>query len=255
MLPPVIITIDGPAGTGKSTLAHLLAQRLGLEFLDTGAMYRAAALIALEQEIPPERGGDLAHAVADADMHFDWKADPPRLMLGRRDVSGRIRDMDVSGIVSMVAAQRSVRGVLVEAQRRIASQHPRLVSEGRDQGSVVFPEAPLRFYLTADAQVRADRRAAQLAAAGKSVDRAHVVRDILERDQIDRTRSDGPLIRPQGAIDIDTGDGDAEHVVSRLEQIARQSLPHAQFREDARPTRGQAPGKQTLKSSGRGSTR
>src|SRR5687768_15643355 len=159
---PVIITIDGPAGTGKSTVAHMLAKRLGLQFLDTGAMYRAAALIALEYGIIPSQGVDVASAVEEADMQFDWKADPPRLMLRDRDISQRIRDMDVSSIVSTVAAQRPLRSVLVQQQRLIARNHPRLVSEGRDQGSVVFPNAELRFYLHADVAVRANRRVAQL---------------------------------------------------------------------------------------------
>jgi cytidylate kinase len=226
----VIITIDGPAGTGKSTVAHMLAQRLGLEFLDTGAMYRTAALIALEAGIDPADGTTLAAAVEQADMHFDWRADPPSLLLGDRVVGSRIREMDVSGIVSIVAAQPQVRSVLVQAQRRIAQQHPRLVSEGRDQGSVVFPDAPLRFFLTADADVRAQRRMAQRAATGKPVDRARVIRDIQERDHLDRTRPDGPLIRPRDAVDINTGDGDAEAVVSRMESVARERLPEARLR-------------------------
>jgi cytidylate kinase len=233
MLPSVIITIDGPAGTGKSTLAHLLARRLGLEFLDTGAMYRAAALIALERAIDPTDGPRLASAIDEADLHFDWTCDPPALMLGTRDVSTRIRDMDVSGVVSIVAALRAVRGVLVEAQRRIARSHPRLVSEGRDQGSVVFPDAPLRFFLTADVHVRAARRIAQLAGAGKTIDAQSVMRDIEERDHLDRTRADGPLIRPDGAIDINTGDGDVQQVVSQMESIARAQLPGVRFREPA----------------------
>lgn len=258
-LPPVIITIDGPAGTGKSTVAHLLAQRLGLEFLDTGAMYRAAALISLEQRVRPDDGVALANAVGQSNLHFDWQGDPPRLLIGEREVGTRIRDMDVSGIVSIVAAQREVRTVLVDAQRRIAAQHPRLVSEGRDQGSVVFPDAPLRFYLSADAQVRADRRVAQLAAAGKPIDRARVIRDIHERDLLDRTRPDGPLIRPEGAVDINTGSDDADTVVSRMEAIARERLPHSQLREarehrlsDARPAATASaapPGARTLGSS------
>jgi cytidylate kinase len=231
MLPPVIITIDGPAGTGKSTLAHLLAKRLGLEFLDTGAMYRAAALIAIESDIDPADGARLAQAIEHADLHFDWARDPPLLILRQRDISARIRDMDVSGIVSIVAAQSPVRGVLVQAQRRIAEKHPRLVSEGRDQGSVVFPDAPLRFFLTADVSVRTERRMAQLAAAGKPVDRLRIRRDIEERDHLDRTRLDGPLIRPEGALDINTGDGDAQHVVTQMESIARRQLPDAGFRE------------------------
>src|SRR5690606_6164234 len=95
---PVIITIDGPAGTGKSTVASLLARRLGLEFLDTGAMYRAAALVALEQGVQPDDGERLAKAVERADLHFDWRTYPPRVMLGERDISQRIRELDVSAI-------------------------------------------------------------------------------------------------------------------------------------------------------------
>ena len=203
--PPVIITIDGPAGTGKSTVAHLLAKRLGLEFLDTGAMYRAAALVAIENGIDPADGLALAEALQHADLHFDWKADPPRLLLHDRDISRRVRDLDVSAVVSIVAAQSDLRRVLVQQQRRIAQRHPRLVSEGRDQGSVVFPNASVRFYLDADVQVRAKRRAAQLVASGKKVDHTRVEHDLQERDRLDASRTDGPLIRPTGAIDIDTG--------------------------------------------------
>ena len=225
----LIITIDGPAGTGKSTVAHLLAKRLGLEFLDTGAMYRAAAVIAIEQSIDPADGPALAAAVADANLHFDWSADPPRVMLGERDVTRRIRDLDVSEVVSVVAAQREVRDVMVQQQRLIASRHPRLVSEGRDQGSIVFPEACVRFFLHADVMVRADRRLAQLAKAGKDVDQQRVINDIEKRDLLDSTRSDGPLIRPQGAVDIDTSHRGIDQVVQSMEQVVRQQFDGDEF--------------------------
>jgi cytidylate kinase len=228
--PAVIITIDGPAGTGKSTVAHLLATRLGLEFLDTGAMYRAAALIAIERNIEPSDGPALAEAVNEAEMHFDWTANPPRLLLHDRDVSRRLRDMDVSDVVSIVAAQPELRRVLVEQQRRTADRHPRLVSEGRDQGSVVFPDAALRFYLDADVKVRAQRRLVQLVQAGKPIDEGRVFRDIIERDRLDASRRDGPLMRPEGAVDIDTGDRTLGQVVDTLESIARETLPHAEFK-------------------------
>ena len=124
--PGVIITIDGPAGTGKSTVARLLARRLGLAFLDTGAMYRAAALLAIEEGMAPDDGPALAKAVGRIDLHFDFADDPPRVMLGDRDVSLRIRDLDVGEIVSVVAAQGPLRRVLVGMQRAIARAHPRL---------------------------------------------------------------------------------------------------------------------------------
>lgn len=226
----VIITIDGPAGTGKSTVAHLLALRLGLEFLDTGAMYRAGALIAIEQDIDPHDGPALAAAVQAADLHFDFRTDPPPMMLGDRDVSRRIRESDVSDIVSIAAAQRALRSELVEQQRRVAERHPRLVTEGRDQGSVVFPDAGLRFYLDAELNVRAARRARQLVQAGLRVDRDLIERDILERDRLDAGRTDGPLVCPPGAVEIDTSDQTAEQVVDSLETIAREKLPDAGFK-------------------------
>ncbi len=225
----VIITIDGPAGTGKSTVAHRLANRLGLDFLDTGAMYRAVALLAIESSIHTADGDGLAAATREADLHFDWSADPPRIMLGERDVTGRIREPEITAIVSIIAGQPEVRTVLVEKQRRIAAAHPRLVTEGRDQGSVVFPDAAVRFYLDADVQVRADRRARQLIEAGRSVDPTRIARDIVERDRLDASRSDGPLVRPVGAIEVDTGDCTVDEVVARLEGITRERLGEAEL--------------------------
>lgn len=225
----VIITIDGPAGTGKSSVAHLLAGRLGLDFLDTGAMYRAAALIAIEQGIDPGDGKALAAAVHAERLHFDWVADPPAILLGDRDVSLPVRGQDVAGTVSTVAAQPELRAVLVQQQRRIAEAHPRLVSEGRDQGSVVFPEASVRFFLDADAEVRALRRVNQLVEAGLPADRDRIARDIRERDRIDSTRNDGPLVRPKGAIVIDTGQLTREQVVEELERLCRAHVPAARF--------------------------
>jgi len=212
----LIITIDGPAGTGKSTVAHRLAQRLGLDSLDSGSMYRAASLVAIEQGIDPAEADALASALDRVDLHFDWSTRPPTLMMDGRDISRRIREMDVSGIVSDIAKCSPVRAVLVEAQRRIGAEHPRLVTEGRDQGSIVFPDATIRFYLDADPRVRALRRVRQLSASGMEVDVAEVTEDIRRRDQIDSTRSDGPLICPEGAIIIDTSELEVDQVVDRM---------------------------------------
>lgn len=221
----MVITIDGPAGTGKSTVAHRLARRLGFDFLDTGAMYRAAALIAIEAGIDPSDGPAVARAVRTADFHFDWSASPPRVMLGDRDVGERIRDADVGGIVSIVAAQAPLRAVLVEAQRRVVRAHPRLVSEGRDQGSVVFPDAAIKFYLDADVVVRARRRAEQLASVGHCVNEAEVMNRLRERDRIDSSRREGPLIQPEDAIVVDTSDRSVEDVVDHLAALVFAHVP------------------------------
>ncbi len=221
----VIITIDGPAGTGKSSVARALARSLGLEFLDTGAMYRAAALLAIERGIAPQRGDALAACVADADLHFDWSRQPPALMLGARDATPRLRDEDVDETVSEVAAQAPVRRLMVSLQRRIAAQHPRLVTEGRDQGSVVFPDAAVRFYLDASPRVRAARRREQLEREGRRVDAEAILRSIEERDRIDSTREVGPLRVPDGAVRIDTEGLPEAEVVARLESEVRRRVP------------------------------
>jgi len=129
-----IITIDGPAGTGKSSVARLLASRIGLDFLDTGAMYRAAAAIVLDQHLDPTDTDAIVARVADADLHFDWQADPPTILAWLKPIDDRIRDTDVTAIVSEIASIGALREHMVRKQRIIAAQHPRLVSEGRDRG-------------------------------------------------------------------------------------------------------------------------
>lgn len=216
-----IVTIDGPAGTGKSTVAHRLAKRLGLEFLDTGAMYRAAALAALERGIDPADGPRVAALVRDLEIRFDWRADPPTLLVDGVAVGDRIRTQEVTRAVSAVASNPMVRAAMVEAQREIAGLHPRLVTEGRDQGSVVFPDAHVRIYLDARPEVRARRRVEQLAAKGIVVAEPEVLAQIIERDRIDSTRRDGPLVCPRGADSVDTSDIEIDEVIDRLERVVR----------------------------------
>ncbi len=182
---PVIITIDGPAGTGKSTVARRVAAALGLDFLDTGAMYRAAAAIVIDHGMGEDDPEAIVEKVAHADLHFDWSADPPAMLAWDKPVDDRIRDADVTGLVSRIAAIGALRQHMVRKQRLIGHQHPRLVTEGRDQGSVVFPDAEVRFFLDADPEERARRRAEQLRAAGRDADEAVILTEILERDRRD----------------------------------------------------------------------
>lgn len=218
----LIVTIDGPAGSGKSTLARQLAKRLGLDFLDTGAMYRAIAAKAIERGIAI---AEEPHVVIELARHcplrFDWQTDPPRLYARGNDVTGRLRDRDVTRAVSDIAGIGAVRHVLVDNQRRIGTEHPRLVTEGRDQGSIVFPAAQVKFYLDASPAVRAQRRADQLREMGKPVKLDDIRKNIIERDHKDSTRSDGPLICPDDAIRIDTSDMALDEVLDLLEQNVR----------------------------------
>lgn len=221
----LIVTIDGPAGSGKSTLARQLAARLGLDFLDTGAMYRAVAAKAIERGINiVEEPYYVVELARNCPLRFDWATDPPRLYARESDVTDRLRDRDVTGAVSDIAALGGVRNVLVDEQRCIGQEHPRLVTEGRDQGSIVFPQADVKFYLDASPAVRANRRAAQLREMGKPVQLEAIRQNIIERDRKDSSRSDGPLICPDDAIRIDTSDMTLGEVLELLEKTVREQL-------------------------------
>jgi len=226
----VIVTIDGPAGTGKSSASALLAERLGFDMLDTGAMYRAVALLALEAGIAADDGALIAAALDRSVLQVDFSTQPPIIRIDGRDVHIRIRDTDVTSIVSQVASHREVRQRMVEAQRHVALTHARLVTEGRDQGTVVFPDAAVRIWLDARPEVRAHRRAEELRAQGIDVDDAAVLRDIANRDSSDRGRSEGPLRQPVGAVVLDTSDLSFAEVVDRLEAIVRECLAAAKAR-------------------------
>lgn len=221
---PIIITIDGPAGTGKSTVARMLALRLGLDFLDTGAMYRAAAAIMIDRKIDEGDTGTLVSTVLGADLHFDWSQDPPTILAWDTPIDHRIRHADVTRVVSFVASIPELRHHMVRKQRVIGAQHPRLVTEGRDQGSVVFPDAFMKFYLDAEPEVRAQRRIDQLSPSGERVTLEEMCTRIVDRDRMDSTRTDGPLVCPSDAMRIDTSEIDVHEVVDSLERLTRERL-------------------------------
>ncbi len=212
----MIITLDGPAGVGKSTAARLLAGRLNIAFLDTGATYRAATLNVMRQEIDWSDSDTIAAATRNAGIHLLVEADTLRVLLDGEDVSDAIRDPNVTRHVHHLASQPKVRDVLVDLQRRLGSELGSFVAEGRDQGSVVFPNADVKFFLDADPRIRAQRRYDELAAAGKTVDFDALLAEIVARDEADRNRKIAPLIVPEGAVLIDTSGKTIDQVQSEL---------------------------------------
>lgn len=223
----VIITIDGPAGTGKSSVSQQLADRLGFQCLDTGAMYRCVTLLSIRESIDPLDGDALVAALSHHTISFDWNATPPHVLLDGMQVEDEIRGPEVAQRVSVVATVGAVREAMVAAQRGIAQTHRGLISEGRDQGSVVFPDAQVRFFLVADASIRARRRVDQLHRQGKDADFAAIESEIRSRDELDAGRAIGPLMCPDGAIEVDTSALSLEQVVDRLEQEVRRRVDAA----------------------------
>ena len=221
----MIITLDGPAGSGKSTAARELAKALGVAHLDTGATYRAVTLAALRRGVDFADEAALADLTARLDVRLERAGDRLRVLLDGEDVSDQIRSAAVSDNSHHVAAAPAVRKLLVALQRKMGEELARrtggVVAEGRDQGSVVFPDAEVKFYLDAAPQVRAKRRLADLLAAGEQVNYEDVLAAILTRDRRDSTRPVDPMIKPAGAIEIDTTATSVEQVTAELVRHVR----------------------------------
>ncbi len=205
-----VIAIDGPAGSGKSTVARAVASRLGLAHLDTGAMYRSITFAALQRGIDPSDARRLAELAAEVPIELE----DGRVWVGRQEATGEIRSAEVSEAVSEVSSHAEVRQQMVRRQREWAAARSGCVVEGRDIGSVVFPDAELKVYLTASDDVRARRRSEE--ADGQDYDK--VAADLARRDHLDSTRSHSPLAAPEGAVVIDTTDRTVDEVVEEVVQ-------------------------------------
>ena len=212
----LIVTIDGPAASGKSTVARLLAERLGASFLDTGAMYRAVTLAAMQAGVDMSDEEELLGVLRDSEFGFAVKEGKLMVLINGVDVTAQIRESEVTANARYIASAEKLREKLVQMQRQFAAGEEKIVTEGRDQGTVVFPDADIKFYLTAEAIERAKRRQAELQADGSSQSLEKIQVAIEERDKSDAGRVVGPLKPADDAIVIDTTDLSIEEVVKKL---------------------------------------
>ena len=227
-----VITIDGPSAAGKSTTARMLAERLGFRYLDTGAFYRALALAVLEQGVTPDDPKGV-FAIAQA-SRIEASGSPSRahLSLDGRDVTDAIRTPEVSELASRVAAIPDVRRLLVAWQRQMRASGP-LVGEGRDLGTVVFPDAEVKIYLDADLETRASRRCQELHSRGIAVSLEAVREDLARRDDRDKSREDSPLRAADGALHVDTTGLDMEGQVAAVLAVVQRHPAYAAARGTA----------------------
>lgn len=216
---PRIVAIDGPAGAGKSTVARRVAEALGFDLVDTGAIYRAVALIAVRRSLSAE--GEIAAAIPAMDIHIERG----HVRLGGEDVSAAIRTPEISNRSSQVSAMPEVRRALLGIQRQVALEAPNgAVLEGRDIGTVVFPDAPVKVFLTASPEERAQRRTLELERAGRPQPYDEVLSGIVARDKRDQERPVAPLKPAADAIHVDTTGRPLDGIVAELVEIVRAKL-------------------------------
>ncbi len=209
------IAIDGPAGAGKSTIAKIVAKKLGYIYVDTGAMYRAMALYMLRNSVDPDDSNAVAQNAAGADIDIKYENGEQCVFLNGENVNGLIRTEEVSAAASKTSQVREVRQRLVALQQELAKRN-NAVMDGRDIGTKVLPDAYLKIFMTADAKVRAKRRYDENVAKGIASNLEEITKDILERDQRDMTRAESPLVKAWDAIELDTSSMSIDEVANRI---------------------------------------
>jgi cytidylate kinase len=219
----LVIAIDGPAASGKSTTARLVAERLGYVHVDTGAMYRAVTLKVLRAGLSPEDRESIAALLTTTRVELRNMGRALRIFLDGVDVTGPIRTQEVTRAVSAVSRLREVRTAMVREQRAMGKDGG-IVLEGRDIGTVVFPDADLKFFIIAGIEARALRRQRELQEKGTRADLEELKREIAERDRLDSSRAESPLRKAEGAIEIDTSNLSIEEQVNQVVTIARERM-------------------------------
>ena len=219
----LIVAVDGPSGTGKSTMCRALAKRLDAKYVDTGAMYRVATLAVLRAGVDPADTAKVIEATADLPLQVSDDPDSTEVLFAGEDVKGEIRGAEVTKHVSAVSAIPEVRVNLVELQRKLAREAGRAIVEGRDIGTVVLPDAPAKVFMTASAEVRAKRRYDQDIAAGREADYDAVLADVQRRDHADSSRATSPLKPADDAVLVDTSEMTPDEVLAALTEVVERS--------------------------------
>ena len=219
----LIVAVDGPSGTGKSTICRALAKRLDAKYVDTGAMYRVATLAVLRAGVDPADTAKVIEATADLPLEVSDDPDSTEVLFAGEDVKAEIRGAEVTKHVSAVSAIPEVRVNLVELQRKLARESGRAIVEGRDIGTVVLPDAPAKVFMTASAEVRAKRRYDQDVAAGREADFDAVLADVQRRDEADSSRATSPLKPADDAVLVDTSEMTPDEVLAALTEVVERS--------------------------------
>ncbi len=217
-----IVTIDGPAGSGKSTMAKLLAKKLAFTYLDTGSMYRALTYAAVNQKIKLTDSDQLLKLLQQNEFSFSADLLEMKVKLNAEEITDKLRTPELTEKVKYIANDPKVRSKLVNIQRDFAKKHKKLITEGRDQGTVVFPDANLKFFLTADVKQRALRRKKQLSENGTKIELQKLINQISQRDRQDQTRKAAPLKKARDAYTIDTTEMTIDQVVTKMAEMIEQ---------------------------------
>ena len=219
----ISVAIDGPSGAGKSTVARAAAARLGYVYVDTGAMYRAIGLAVCRRGISGEDAAGIAAALPEIEIRLAYQDGAQRVMLNDEDVSDAIRTPEIAHYASKVSAVPEVRQFLLDVQRDMAKKG-NILMDGRDIGTVILPDAPVKIFLTASAETRAERRYLELAEKGQQVTRGSVLHDVVERDRQDMSRAVAPLKQAEDAVLLDTSKMTLDESIEAVLQIIRKKI-------------------------------